>query len=526
MKSYVGRILVVAWMWSALSTSLWAGAVGGTIESLGAGGKSLVLKVGAEGRAQTVTLDAATVITLDGKPATTKALESGRYAVVFTDDANRAQRINLRSSAPTASTPTKSSEPKTAPKTSTPLKGPAASAQGKGRAAAGGSEWPQIRGPNRDGISTETGLLKSWPAAGPKLLWTASGLGEGYSSVSVADGLVLTMGNQGDAEGVAAVDLATGKPAWGTATGRAFRESQGDGPRAVPTIDGNAAYALGGNGDLACLDLATGKIRWQTNMLETSGGTNITWGISESVLVDGDRVICTPGSSRATMIALNKQTGKPIWTCGAAGVRAPGYASAVVATIAGVRQYVQFTGDGLIGVKADDGTLLWQDNSASNGTANCSAALVQNNFVFYASGYGTGCALLEIGVAGGRMGARQVYKNRNLINHHGGMVLIDGYVYGCDERSLVCLDARTGEIAWQDRSVGKGSVIAADGMLYVRSESGPVALVEVNPKAYVERGRFDPEKSNRNAWPYPVVAAGRLLLRDQDKLYCYDVKGK
>ncbi|MBL8828289.1 MAG: PQQ-like beta-propeller repeat protein [Planctomycetaceae bacterium] len=525
MSTYLWRLLGLCLIVGWWASPVWAGAVGGTIESLGAGDKTVVIKVGKDERQETVTLEAAATITLDGKPASAKDLVPGRYGVFFTDDANRASRVSLRSTAPSTAAPTKPAEPKTTTKSPMPLKNAPSSTAARGKAPAAG-EWPQIRGPNRDGISTETGLLKTWPSDGPKLVWEAQGLGEGYSSVSVANGLVLTMGNQGDAEGVIAVDFKTGKQVWGTPTGRAFRESRGDGPRAVPTIDGNAAYALGGNGDLVCLDLASGKIRWQVNILQSTSGNNIKWGISESVLVDGDRVICTPGAAQATMIALNKQTGKLIWSCGAASVRSPGYASAVVATIGGVRQYVQFTGDGLIGVKADDGTFLWQDNSAGNGTANCSAALVQGNFVFYASGYGTGCALLEIGQAGGRFAARQVYQNKSLINHHGGMVLIDGYVYGCDERSLVCLDAKTGQVAWQDRCVGKGSVIAADGMLYVRSEAGPMALVEVNPKAYVEKGRFDPPKGNRNTWPYPVVAGGRLLLRDQEKLLCYDVKAQ
>jgi outer membrane protein assembly factor BamB len=191
-----------------------------------------------------------------------------------------------------------------------------------------------------------------------------------------------------------------------------------------------------------------------------------------------------------------------------------------------VKQYVQFTGQGVIGVKADDGTFLWQDGSSANDTANCSAPLVAGNFVFYASGYGTGCSMLEIVGRPGGMTARLVYQNKNLINHHGGMVTLDGYIYGCDERSLVCLDAKTGQVVWQDRSVGKGSVSLADGHLYVRGENGSMALVEANPKQYVEKGRFDPPKSDRQAWAYPVIAAGKLLLRDQDKIYCYDVRGR
>jgi len=332
------------------------------------------------------------------------------------------------------------------------------------------------------------------------------------------------MGNVGSAEGVIAVDLNTGKNVWATPTGQPFNESRGNGPRSVPTVDGNLVYALGANGDLACLNLADGKLQWQLNILQQTGGSNIRWGISESVLVDGDKLVCTPGARGATMIALNKLTGKPIWACSAPGVSSPGYASAVVATIGGVRQYVQFTGQGVIGVKADDGAFLWQDDSASNGTANCSAPLVLGNQVFAASGYGTGCALVEIGPRPGGLAARQVYKKRELANHHGGMVLVDGYVYGCDDGSLVCLDLKTGDTAWQNRSVGKGSVTYADGHLYVRGENGPVALVEANPKQYVEKGRVDPPRSGRSAWAYPVIADGKLLLRDQDQLFCYDIK--
>lgn len=504
--------------------AMWGAVVSGTIDSVGPGGATLVLKVGKEQRAQTVLLDAKTEITLDGKPAKAAELQVGRNAVVFTNETT-ALRVNIRTSAPTASAPPATVAPKPVAPAAVPKTSPKASAPAV-RNAAVDAPWPQFRGPNRDGLSTEKGLLTSWPADGPKLLWTATGMGEGYSSVSVAGGLVLTMGNQGSAEGVMAVSLETGKTEWGMATGSGFSESRGNGPRSVPTVDGNLVYALGANGDLACLELASGKVVWKLNILQSTGGSNIKWGISESVLIDGDKLICTPGASGATMIALNKLNGKPIWSSSAPAVNQPGYASAVVATIGGVRQYVQFTGQGVIGVKADDGALLWQDGSSANPTANCSAPLVSGNFVFSASGYGTGCSLIEIGGRPGAMAAREVYRNRNLINHHGGMVLVDGCVFGCDERALVCLDAKTGEIVWQDRSVGKGSVTYADGHLYVRGENGPMALVEANTKQYVEKGRFEPPRSDRQAWAYPVVAAGKLLLRDQDKLYCYDIGGK
>ena len=518
-RRWVAVVLALAIVgWSA--RQLFAGAIAGSVDNVATGGRSLSLKVGKEERIERVSLDAATEVTLDGKPATAADIKAGLYAVVITDD-TRAVKVNLRSKSPTASAPTPkttTTPPKSAPVTKTAPRTNAATANAD-------APWPQFRGPNRDGISAETGLLKTWPADGPKLLWTATGMGEGFSSVSVANGLVLTMGNQNGAEGVVAVDLKTGKSVWGTPTGKGFQEQRGSGPRAVPTIDGNTVYALGANGDLASLDLATGKSKWSLNILQQTNGSNITWGISESVLIDGDRLICSPGSQGATMIALNKSTGRPIWSSSAAGVSNAGYASAIIANISGVRQYVQFTSQGVIGVKADDGTFLWADGSASNRTANCSAPVVLGNFVFSASGYGTGGALVEIGARpGGGLAARQVYTTRDMKNHHGGMVLLNGFLYGCDEAVLTCLDFKTGQVAWQNRSVGKGSVTYADGHLYVRSEQGPVALVEANPKAYVEKGRFTPPRSDRNAWAYPAIADGKLLLRDQDQLFCYEIK--
>ncbi len=506
----LGLLLLICVAVSSSPRRAAADAFGGTIETI-IGSRSVSLKVGKDAELRTVQIDAQSQITLDGKTVSAAELKSGMRAVVITEQ-ERLIKLSARSDVSTSTSTT-------SPKTTIP-KAPAKTAAPKtatSKARTGIAAWPQFRGPNHDNCSTETGLLKQWPTSGPKLLWTANGLGQGLSSVSVAGGLVLTMSNQGEIEGVAAVDFNSGKPAWGTPTGAAYHNSFGDGPRCVPTIDGELVYALGANGDMQCMDLADGKVRWKLNILQQTNGQNIRWGISESPLIDGDKVICTPGGSSGTMLALDKLSGKVIWTSPA--VADAGYSSAVPATINGVKQYVQLTMKGVVGFNAANGAVLWQDASAANGTANCSAPLVQGNLVFYATGYGTGGALVQVG-----QGATVVYKTKDMKSHHGGMVLVNNHIYGCDDGTLTCLDFKTGAVKWQNRSVGKGSLTYADGHLIVRGERGSVALVEATPARYNEKGRFDPEKSDKQAWPYPVVAGGRLLLRDQDKLFCYDLR--
>jgi outer membrane protein assembly factor BamB len=293
-------------------------------------------------------------------------------------------------------------------------------------------------------------------------------------------------------------------------------------------VDGDRLYALGGDGDLACLDTQTGDLVWQQNILEEFNGSNITWGICESVLIDGEKLICTPGGRNATVVALNKTNGRPLWRSQVPGDPQASYASVIIAETGRVRQYVLFTSRATIGVRASDGRFLWSDEAAANGTANCSTPLFHDGHVFSASGYGTGGALLKLIPGRGTVSAQRVYKTNEMKNHHGGMIALDGYLYGSNDPGiLTCLELLTGKVAWRDRSVGKGSVTYADGHIYLRSEDGPVALVEATPDGYRERGRFDqPERSGANAWPHPVVAAGRLFLRDQDVLLCYDVRDR
>ena len=382
------------------------------------------------------------------------------------------------------------------------------------------ANWPQWRGPNRDGISKETGLLKQWPADGPALVWKAKGAGAGYSSFSIANGKLYTMGLRGDREYVVAFDVATGKEAWATAHGGAFRNDRGDGPRGTPTVDGDRIYALGGNGDLSVLDARTGKIIWSKNVLETFGGSNITWGISESPLVLGNKVLVNAGGSDASIVALNKSDGSVIWK--SQSDRA-GYSSAIPLTLNGLTQVVFFTGRRAVGLDANNGRLLWEYAKPSNRTANAATPIARGNRVFISSDYGTGGGVVEIKPDNT---AQEIWFSNDMRNHHSSSVLIGDHLYGFSGSILTAMKFDTGEIAWRDRSVGKGSLVAADGHLYLFSENGVVGLVEVSPTGYKEKGRFRIQQDSLPTWSHPVVAGGRLYLRDQDTIYAYDVREK
>jgi outer membrane protein assembly factor BamB len=384
-------------------------------------------------------------------------------------------------------------------------------------------DWPQWRGPARDGISQETGLLKQWPAGGPPLLWKASGAGRGYSSFSVSRGRLFTMGARDNTEYIIAFDVATGQQLWATPHGRRFNNDRGDGPRGTPTVDGGQLYALGGSGDLSCLDVQSGKIIWSLNILQKFGGSNIRWGLSESPLVLSDRVLVNAGGSGASIVALNKKDGSLIWKSQSDEA---GYSSAVTTDIGGVPQAVFFTGDRALGLDIRDGRLLWDYHKVSNRTANIATPIIHRNRVFLSSDYGTGCALLELKPNGQGIAAQEVYFNRDMRNHHSSSVLIGEHLYGFSSSILVALRFDTGELAWRDRSVGKGSLVYADGHLYCYSETGVVGLVEATPAGYREKGRFQIQQGSLPTWSHPVVAGGRLYLRDQDTIYCFDVREK
>jgi outer membrane protein assembly factor BamB len=387
-------------------------------------------------------------------------------------------------------------------------------------AAQAGGNWPQWRGPNRDGISTETGLLKQWPTAGPPLVWTTKGAGTGYSSLAIANGRIYTMGLRGDREYVIAFDVATGKQAWATAHGGAYRDSRGDGPRGTPTVDGDRLYALGGNGDLTSMEVQSGRIIWSMNILQKFGGANIKWGISESPLVIGEKVLVNAGGPGASVVALNKKDGSLIWKSQSDQA---GYSSGMPVKLNNTTQVVFFTDSRAIGLDLNTGKFLWEYARASNKVANVATPVVRGNRVFVSSDYGTGAALVEVTADGS---AKEVYFTKKMRNHHSSSILIGDYLYGFSSGILTAMRFDTGEVAWEDRSVGKGSLVYADGNLYAFSEKGVVALVEASPTGYREKGRFELQQGSLPTWTHPVVAGGRLYLRDEDTIYAYDVKEK
>lgn len=390
------------------------------------------------------------------------------------------------------------------------------------------SDWFQWRGPNRDGHSPDKGLLKEWPKGGPPLAWKANGIGGGFSGVSLGGGKIFTLGDQKDACYAYGLDENGGKILWSTKVG----EPGGDhpGPRCTPTVDGDRIYVLGQNGDLLCLHASDGKPVWHKNMKEDLKGRDGHWAYAESPLVDGNRLVCTPGGKDGTVAALNKQTGEVLWRTKDWQDSAE-YSSIVAAEIGGKKQYVQLTQKNVGGVDPETGKVLWLAER-HGATAVVPTPIVHDDEVYVTSGYGVGCTAFKIVHSGDTFRPEQIYQNKVMINHHGGVILVDGYVYGySDKGGWTCQDFKTGEMKWQEGkgAPGKGSIAYADGHLYLRQENGPgtIALIDATPAGYHETGRFDqPDRSKSNSWPHPVIAGGKLYIRDQNVLLCYDVKAK
>jgi len=385
------------------------------------------------------------------------------------------------------------------------------------------NDWPQWGGPDRNGVSKETGLLKQWPRSGPTVAWSASMLGAGYGSVAVAGDRVFVQGMRNRQSVVTSLTRANGMVGWVRMIGPAAENDRGSGPRGTPTIDGDRLYALTENGDLACLRVADGAIVWQRNILKDFGGHNIGWLISESPLIDGNQVIVTPGGSRAGMAALDKMSGKTVWVSKELSDEA-GYASPIVADVQGVRTLMTLTADAAVGVRASDGKLMWRYTPVANRTANITTPVYFDNKVFFTSAYGTGGALLALRAKGQEVSAQEIYFTREMQNHHGGVVLVNGYLYGFNNNILTCLEFATGKMVWRDRSVGKGSITYADGNLYILGEDNVVGLAEATSAGYREKGRFSIQDQGLPSWSHPVVSGGRLYIRNQGTLASYDVR--
>lgn len=395
-------------------------------------------------------------------------------------------------------------------------------------------DWPQWRGPQRNGVSGETGLLKEWPKDGPKLLWKITDAGSGYSAPAVAGDRLFLVANEGmDSEFAQALSVQDGKRVWRTSLGKVGPNNPQmnyAAARSTPTIDGELLYALGSDGDLACIETGTGKVRWQKNLRSDFGGKPGDWAYAESPLIDGDALVCTPGGSEATLVALNKKTGEVIWKCALSEGDPAAYASAVVVEAGGVKQYVQLLQKGLVGVEPKTGKLLWRyGKPVSRFNANIPTPLASDGYIYVGSA-GTGGGAVKLKAKDGSVEAEQVYFESKLPTAIGGAVKVGDFLYGTTAQALLCVEFATGQVKWEDRALGAASLCCADGRLYLHGENGDVALVETAPEAYREKGRFTPPEQPKHAkpmekaWAYPVVANGRLYIRDHGMLWCHDIK--
>jgi len=387
--------------------------------------------------------------------------------------------------------------------------------------------WPQFHGPRRDNISTEEGLLRQWPEAGPKRLWTARGIGEGFATVSIAGGLIYTTGDIDDKTIITALDM-DGRMRWQAANGRAWTASQ-PGARMTPTLDGERLYHESPHGDLACLEAKTGEKIWGRNVLDVFRGQNISWALSESPLVDGNNVICSPGGPETAMVALDKRTGGTVWKSPGAGDLA-GYASPSLGEHQGLRMVFTLTSRALIGVNADTGDLLFRFEHVTPFDETILMPIYHDGHVFISTRT-AGSVLLKLHVDGKKASVEQVWRTEELDNQHGGVVLWEGHLYGAahvnNNGKWMCLDWRTGRPTYAERGIGKGSLTYADGMFYMMSERRDVGLVKAKPDAYELVSQFKlPPGGEGPSWAHPVVCGGRLYIRYSDFLHAYDVRAE
>jgi len=395
--------------------------------------------------------------------------------------------------------------------------------------AARADDWPQWRGPERTGISKETGLLQAWPADGPAVRWKMTDIGTGYSSPAVAHGRVYLQTTRDSDEFALTLDEKTGAKVWEVPIGKVGknRGPQYPGTRSTPTVDGERVFCLASDGDLVCLDSAKGDVKWKKHFRKDFDGADGAWAYSESVLIDGDVLVCTPGGSTAALAALNKNTGETIWKATVPDGGTAEYASIMLVDKGPMKQYVTFLRNGLVGVDAKTGKFLWMYNKTIDQGANILTPIVVGDRVFSA-GARTGGGLVQLKNDGEGVTADPIYFAKTVAPSIGGAVLLDGNLYGTSGQTMFCANFDTGDVKWTDRAVGPASICYADRRLYVRGHSnGDVALVEPSPAGYREKGRFSqPDRSKTQAWPHPVVANGGLYLRDQGVLLCYDVAAK
>jgi outer membrane protein assembly factor BamB len=385
--------------------------------------------------------------------------------------------------------------------------------------------WPRFHGPRGDNLSTETGLLKKWPEGGPEVVWSTAGIGHGFSSVSIANGMIYTDGNIDEKTVITAMDM-DGNVLWQKENGGAWTGSH-SGTRGTPTIDGDRLYHESPLGEVVCLDAKTGERIWGLNILDEFGAPNITWALAESIVIDGNHAICCPGGPQVSVVALNKQTGETVWAARSTGDKTS-YATPTLAECQGLRTILTMNAKALIGVNAADGDFLFRHPHETSYDVNATSPIYHEGRVFITSGYGSGSEMLKLSVAGGKASVEPVWAAKELDNHHGGVILLDGYLYGSSHKGKwVCLNWETGEVAYSEPGVGKGSLTYADGMLYTLSEKRKMGLVEATPSGHTVISQFEvPSGGEGPSWAHPVVCGGRLYLRHSDRLWAYDVRAE
>ncbi|MGL4593224.1 MAG: PQQ-binding-like beta-propeller repeat protein [Thermoguttaceae bacterium] len=384
--------------------------------------------------------------------------------------------------------------------------------------------WNQFRGPNHDNHAFSTGIAKSWPKEGPKLLWKIDDIGGGYSNISFDKDTMYTLGDVGNDCLLIALDKATGKKKWTCSVGKSGSIGNYPGPRATPAVEDNRVYAFGQYGDFVCVNSKDGKEVWGGDVVNDLGGKWMNnWGFSASPILDDNMILLPVGGAGGTLVAFQKN-GKRAWRSSGVTDDAP-YSSIVPAEFFGVKQYLLFTGSGIYGIDAKNGKTLWHGVRNTDKPV-CSDPVYKDDVVLVSSAYKMGDNGFRVTKTGNKFSAEQIYADESLQNHHGGMVLVGDHVYFTTNQKLHCLDIKTGKVVWEDKCVGKGSLTYVDGFLIVRAEGGDgtVVLVEATPDGYKECGRFaQPDRSDRNSWTYPVIVDGKLYLRDQNVLLCYDL---
>ncbi|RIK79178.1 MAG: polyvinylalcohol dehydrogenase [Planctomycetota bacterium] len=398
------------------------------------------------------------------------------------------------------------------------------------------ADWPQWRGPNRDDISAETGLLQSWPEGGPRRVWLFKNCGVGYSGPAIVKNRLYIMGARDGQELLLAIDAAKGTELWASPIGDMLENNWGDGPRGTPTVDGDFVYAIGGQGNLVCIHAADGKLAWKKSFVDDLGGKTPMWGFAESPYVHGDVVVCTPGGDQGALAGLNKKTGDILWRTNEIDSGAH-YASIVAARRSYGPECVQLLPDQLIGFNPETGEVHWSEGWPGQ-VAVVPTPITRGDFVYATTGYGVGCKLFKIG---DDRSVNTVFENKVMKNHHGGVILVGDHLYGySDDQGWMCQEFLTGKRLWREErdeaekeageSLGKGAIAYAHGRLYCLGEDdGQVVLIEASPKGWKEHGRFTlaPQttlrKPSGRIWTHPVICDGRLYLRDQDMLFCYDV---